>query len=182
MRFAFNERKTAQAAAYLCIRRHGGPKSYMALLKLLYLADRRSLVETGRPITGDRMVSMPHGTVLSRTYDRIASGEDRPSTPWSEYVSDPVRYEVEALREDTDELSTYELRVLDQTHEKFGNLDQWGLRELTHGLPEYEDPHGSSITIRPADILRATDVPEDEIQRLSREAEAAFRIRQFADG
>lgn len=38
--------------------------SYLRMLKLLYLADRESLKETGHTITGDRVVAMEHGPVL----------------------------------------------------------------------------------------------------------------------
>ena len=38
--------------------------AYIKLIKLMYLADRRCLIETGFPITGDRMVSMPKGPEL----------------------------------------------------------------------------------------------------------------------
>ena len=76
IRFAFDEEKAAQAAAYL-IRLKGGRIDYTALLQLLHLADRRALAETGHPITGDRMVALPHGPVLSGVYDLI--GQDNPT-------------------------------------------------------------------------------------------------------
>lgn len=57
MEFIFDEHKATQAAAYL-LRRGGGRMRYMKLIKLLYLADRTALIETGSPITGDRFVAM----------------------------------------------------------------------------------------------------------------------------
>ena len=68
MRFFFDINKATQAAAHL-VYLQGGKINLMALIKLLYLADREALLETGYPITGDQMVSMPHGPVLSRIYD-----------------------------------------------------------------------------------------------------------------
>ena len=93
MRFPFNKRKAAQAAAHLLFR-HSGRLSYLLLIKLLYLADRLSLVEVGQPITGDKMVSMPHGPVLSEIYDFInwSSPEDQPI--WFEYISEKEGYDV----------------------------------------------------------------------------------------
>jgi uncharacterized phage-associated protein len=58
VRFPFDERKAAQAAAYL-LKKHDGRLNFMKLIKLLYLADRKSLLENGKPITGDRMLAMP---------------------------------------------------------------------------------------------------------------------------
>jgi uncharacterized phage-associated protein len=49
--------------------------SFLKLIKLMYLADRRALLEQGRSITFDRYVSMDHGAVLSQTYNLIVSEE-----------------------------------------------------------------------------------------------------------
>ena len=99
MRFVFNEEKAAQAAAYL-IRLHGGRINLMALLKLLYLADRQSLLATGQTITGDQRVSMPHGPVLSRIYDSAKwPQEGREDESWCRYMSERQRHEVELTTE-----------------------------------------------------------------------------------
>jgi uncharacterized phage-associated protein len=57
--------------------------SYLRMLKLLYIADRESLRATGRPITGDQMVAMEHGPVLSGVFDLI-KGEHKAWPRWSE--------------------------------------------------------------------------------------------------
>ena len=49
MEFFFDERKAAQAASVL-LERHGGSMPYIKLIKLLYLADREALIESGLPI------------------------------------------------------------------------------------------------------------------------------------
>jgi uncharacterized phage-associated protein len=69
--FLFNIEKAIQAVAAL-LHFHGSKEmSYLRMLKLLYIADRETLKETGRPITGDRIVAMEHGPVLSSVYDLI---------------------------------------------------------------------------------------------------------------
>ena len=182
MRFRFNERKSAQAAAYL-LKRHGGCLNYMVLIKLLYLADRKTLLEHGQLITGDQMVSMPHGPVLSRIYDRIAAGMIPSSAPWSDYISDPSNYDVQLVcaEPSTDELSRYELRVLDEVDARYGSLGKWALRDLTHELPEWEDPHGSSLPIDPTTILQAAGHPPDEIERIASEAEELWFLGSLAE-
>src|SRR3990172_2573892 len=115
MRFVYEHRKTAQAASYL-LSLADGSMNYMVLIKLLYLSDRRSLIETGVPITGDQMVAMPHGSVLSQTYDQINMAspvEPEASAPWFEYITEPSDYAVSAKKApELDELSQYELDVL----------------------------------------------------------------------
>src|SRR5690606_36411558 len=143
---------------------------YMVLIKLLYLAERKSLVERGVPITGDRFVSMDNGPVLSKTYDIINMGTpvNRPS-PWYELMSEPERYEVHVTSEDIDfdELSEYECNVLRDVFKRFGKMNKWKLVEETHNLPEWSDPSGSSLPIEYEAILRFSGVSEERIKEYS---------------
>lgn len=151
----------------------------MALLKLLYLADRTALIETGYTITGDRMVSMPHGPVLSRIYDLAKWGGT--DDPWYEYITERTNYDVALAKPqpETDELSDYEIAVLRSTYEMYGSLDRFELRDLTHTLPEWTDPEGSSCPIDPVVILRSEGKSDAEIERLSRVAEEMYFLAQL---
>jgi uncharacterized phage-associated protein len=176
MTFRFNERKAAQAAAYL-LRKRGGTWSYGQLIKLLYLADRQKILDRGAPITGDRLVSMQHGTALSLIYEVIRDGPSEDlGRVWAEYVSAPRDYQVQALKNETDELSRYELRVLDDIDRQFGSMSFSQLRNYTHQLPEWEDPGQSSRTIPPERILRVSGRPQEEIDLAKEKAETAWSI------
>lgn len=178
MRFVLNREKAAQAAAYL-IQLHGGHINVMVLIKLLYLADRMALIESGFPITGDQMVSMPHGPVLSQIYDSIKWEPE--GDPWYNYISEQNHHEVSLLQQDpkTDELSKYELGILKYIHKEYGHLNQYKLRDLTHDLPEWTDPRGSSLPIDPLTILRAEGKSDAEIELLSQASEEMFHIDAF---
>ncbi|MEK7765291.1 MAG: Panacea domain-containing protein [bacterium] len=174
MKLVFNERKAAQAAAYL-LKTHGGELNYMALIKLLYLADRDALLKVGYPITGGHLVSLPHGPVLSQVLDLI-NMPSQVETPWFEYISSPERYHVslKVAEPETDELSEFEMETLRKVHERYGSMDQWQLRDLTHTLPEWDDPHGSSLPIEPERILREGGKPPEWIERVVQDAEEAW--------
>ena len=178
IRFAFDEEKAAQAVAYL-IRLKGGRIDCTALLQLLYLADRRALAETGHPITGDRMVALPHGPVLSGVYDLI--GQDNPTgaSVWRGWIVKRGTYGV-ALSGDppADRLSRYDTETLDAVYAEFGGMGRRALREFTHGLPEWEDPHGSSRPIRPERILEAEGKTPVRIERYRAEAERAWFLHR----
>ena len=183
IRFVFDEEKATQAAAYL-IRLKGGRIDYTALLKLLYLADRRALAETGYPITGDRMVALPHGPVLSGVYDLIGQNDPTGASVWHGWIVKRGTYEV-ALSGDppADRLSRYDTETLDAVYAEFGAMDWRALREFTHGLPEWEDPHGSSRPIRPERILEAEGKTPVQIERYRAEAERArFLHRVLSSG
>lgn len=177
IRFHFNERKTAHAAATL-LRESGGSLPYMVLIKLLYLADRSCLEETGCPITGDRYVSMDKGPVLSHVLDLINEGP-RPNdpSPWFQYVSEPNGYDVCALNDftdqDLDSLSDFETALLRQAWERFGSIKKWDLIEILHTtLPEWEDPNGSMKPIPPERVLRALGKTDAEIQQVEADGAA----------
>jgi uncharacterized phage-associated protein len=178
VRFPFNKKKAAQAAAYI-LSRHSGRLSYLLLIKMLYFADRQSLIETGQPITGDQMVSMPHGPVLSEIYDLINWWKPEEQPIWFQYISEKDGYDVLLSKKspDHDELSQYELAVLDQIDQKYGHLSRWEVRDISHRLPEWKDPQGSSRPIDPADILRAVGKLEEEIERVAADAEELWLLK-----
>lgn len=63
----FNERKAAQMAAFFLRETPDSTMPHWKLMGLLYISDREALRAFGWPISGDRLVSMPHGPVLSHT-------------------------------------------------------------------------------------------------------------------
>lgn len=180
MRLVFDEEKATQAAAYLLRKYPDGRHNLMAILKMLYLADRKALIESGYSITGDHMVSMPHGPVLSQILDLINCGPnpDVNLSPWFAAISPRDGYDVRILHDPgVEALSEYETEVLDSVYERFGNLDPFKLRDLTHKLPEWKDPEGSSYPIDPVEILRQAGVSDAEIRQIIEEAEQRFAMR-----
>ncbi len=177
MKFVFDERKAAQAAAHL-LHRHDGPMPYIKLIKLLYLADRRAFVETGHPVTGDRLVSMNNGPVLSTILDLIRQTGGLGRSVWHEYVSDPdARFTVTAtcpaeLDAVDDELSEYERDLLDAIFLEFGGANEWDLVDYTHTLPEWTDPQGSSVAIDPKTILKSEGFTKKEVAAVESEVTA----------
>ena len=170
--FIFDERKASEAAARI-LRRHGGSMPYIQLLKLLYLADRRSLGETGYTITGDRFVSMDRGPILSRVYDLIKRPADAPRTAWREHIEADGAFDVRVICDAPSErLSLYEEEVLDGVYDEFGALGPWDLVRHTHTLPEWRDPSGTSIAIDPCEIMRAEGMSEEEIASVGAQLDA----------
>ncbi len=144
--------------------------SYMKLLKLLYLADRKALLSFGRPITYDRYVSMDHGPVLSQTYNLIVAEESPTEAPsyWRSLISVPENFEV-SLRVPTppnDQLSPAEEGVLDDVFDEFGAMGRWQLVTFVHTLPEWKDPHGSSIPISVRDVLSGGGIDESDVEEI----------------
>lgn len=179
----FNERKAAQAAAWF-LQRQGKAMSHLKLIKLLYLADRAALAEYGFSITGDRLVSMPHGPVLSKTLDLINGYEQRVEDGWEAWISDRENHTV-ALRErgalgtNLDELSAAEMDVLNRVWQQFGHMDQWALRDYTHdpkNCPEWQDPQGSAMPITFQRLFEALGRSTHDAKLLAERIEEQDRI------
>jgi uncharacterized phage-associated protein len=181
MRFLYNPKKAAQAAAYL-VSLNGGQMDMFCLMKILYLSDRKALLVRGQTITGDVMVSMPHGPVLSHIYDDAKASPEIQSEAWREYFAGRDN-NVIVLREapSTDELSEFERGILRETNDNYRHYSPSQLRKLTHGLPEYTDPEGSSLKIDPTTILREDGWTTEEIEDAIMSAREGIFIARVAD-
>lgn len=175
IKFKFNEQKAVQAAARL-IQHSGGEMNYLALMKLLYLVDREALLRFGRPVTGDRVVAMKHGPVLSRVYDLISQNkQEAPESDWHKFIPRPNAY-VFTIKfsgiPETGELSEAELALIDEIYARFRGQDEWDLVDYTHRLPEWRDPKNTSRSIPYEDILRGAGVSEKDIEAVAENAGA----------
>jgi uncharacterized phage-associated protein len=169
----YRQERATQAAARL-LKARGGRMSYMKLLKLLYLADRKALLEHGRPITYDSFASMDHGPVLSQTYNLMVAEESPEGhSYWRQFISGPDHYEVSLLSDaPRGELSRAQEDVLDATFAEFGKMGRWELVDFCHTLPEWSDPKGSSVPISVREVLRAGGVDAEAVEAVE-EAMAA---------
>lgn len=176
MHFRFKLRKTLQAVAVLLRNEPSQRTNYMRLLKLLYIADRECLKESGRSITGDGFVAMKRGPVPSQSYDLIR-GRHLQSPEWSASVR-KNGYNIELARDPgLAELSRFEIDILQRVSERHAGNDEWEMVEITHGFEEWRknDPGDSSRPIPLEDILEAVGRSADEAS-IAQDAkdEAAF--------
>lgn len=163
----FREEKTTEAAAVL-LRLRGDAMAYLKLIKLLYFADRKALIQWKSPITFDTYYSMNHGPVLSHTLNLVRFGEDTNSGEfWSAYISPPNGDRAVSLVADCppSHLSRAEVGVLEETFSQYGHMNRWKLRDETHKLPEWSDPQGSRRPISIEEILKLEGESRKNIKR-----------------
>ena len=170
--------KIAQAAGVLLKAEPTKRMGRLRLLKLLYIADRESLVERARPITGDKPVAMDHGPVLSQTYNLI-KGRDFASPEWDKYLRTEGR-DVELIEDPgVGKLTRYEITKLQEVSARFTESDDWTVAEITHAFPEWAKNRpeaGSAKPIPLDDLLDATGHAQHKQSLLATErAEAAFK-------
>ena len=137
MVFRLDKEKAVQASGVLLRLAPNFRMSRIRLIKLLYLADRKSLEEKSRPITGDRFVAMDHGPVLSGVYDLIKNTHSDPGS-WPRHIRNDHNDLVLSSDPAVSELSRYEVRTLEQIFAKYENMDDWDFVEhVLHQLPEW---------------------------------------------
>jgi hypothetical protein len=166
MRVMFNECKATQAAARL-LKSAGGAMNYMVLVKMLYMADRQTLMDWGRPITGDDYFTMKLGPVLSRVHDLIT--EEQPPEefhPWTQSIT-RAKWDVALIGEPGDqELSEAEEAVLDNVFNRFKIYlnDPFGFPRWIHRhLREVKEITEGRIPLKLSEILSAGDKSAEEI-------------------
>ena len=157
----FSERRVAQIAAFFTDR-EGGRIAHLKLMKLMYLADRESLTRFGHPLSYDHLVNMPHGPVLSQTLNLVDGDVEYGADGWDAWITDKEDHEVGLAQvfrvEALDELSEVDIEVLNSVWAKYGKMGKWEIRDFTHTLQEWIDPHGGSTPLAFADVLKAIGV------------------------
>ena len=163
---AFNEVKATQTAARF-LKLAGGSLNYMALIKLLYKADREALCRRGLPITTDKYSSLAKGPVTSRIYNRIKASatQNAPATFWSSYIKkdrDPLLVRLETDPGES-ELSRAEENLIAEIFAADGAKDRFDLVDECHrDFPEWKNPGTSSFPLEIMDIVEALGLSEEE--------------------
>jgi uncharacterized phage-associated protein len=178
-------RKTIQVIAVLLHSDRCNRMSYLRLLKLLYIAYRESLAETGRPMMNDRVVAMKHGPVLSEVY-YLVEAKHPAAEKWGEFLRKDAYILELAHDPGTSELSPYELRKLREIAERYRDFDEWDLVEVTHGFPEWkrncpDESRAMNVRDIPLEDILAEVGRSDDLSRIKEEdAEDAFLDQIFS--
>lgn len=161
--FAFKFDKAIQATAFLLRRESCREMSYIRLLKILYCADRESIRQRGKPITGGTVAAMKHGPVLSELLDLIKGFHLR-SPEWSRFIQKD-EFKIRLISDPgLTNLSRFDVETLERIAEEHRSHDDWDMVEYTHTFPEWQknNPGDSMKWIPYSDILesigRSTDI------------------------
>jgi uncharacterized phage-associated protein len=168
----FHLEKSIQATAALLATSTARRMSRLRVLKLLYVAERESLKETGRTITGDRVVAMDHGPVLTAIYNLI-KGEHADASRWNQFFSRDDQHDIQLIAEPGNgKLSRYELSKLSAVAKRFEDANDWDLVEYTHEFEEWKKnvPQKGACKKIPLDDVLAALKMLDQKASLQRDA------------
>lgn len=138
---AKDTRKIIQTLTYLASKEEDKVMDNMKAYKLLWLADRYHLRQTGRTITGDAYYAMPHGLVPSDAKSVLDGAKTKMHTPKGykeKYIANKGVYQYMALSDaDLKMFSDSDQEALDKVYEVYGSMDATQLSELSHQFPEW---------------------------------------------
>ena len=176
------EKQAAQMAAAFIIRA-GRPLGKIRLLKLMYLAERESMVRPGFPIVCDNIYAMREGMGLSRTYDLMIGKEGTPTDgEWTKHIARTslgLNVCQGVNDEALDGLSQNDIEVVDKVWAQYGHLDRDALVHEVHQLKEWkehwEDPARRRQSVQvPYETLYRTVVGLDATDAVDAAGEVAY--------
>lgn len=133
-------RKIVQALAYLANCQPDKTLDNMKAYKLLWLADRYHLRQTGRTITGDSYYAMPFGIVPSDAKCLLENEKTKLKEPKgykNKYlILDNHRFKAIA-EPDLKEFSISDLEALDKVLAVYNKYDALQLSDISHKFPEW---------------------------------------------
>jgi uncharacterized phage-associated protein len=165
--FTIDKEKSNAALLYI-IQKVGGSLDMYSLLKILYFAESKHLVEYGRPITGDKMIAMNHGPVPSSSYDSVKS-----NTINQNNFSNEDNIVTAERAPNMDCLSESDIECLDESIAENSGLNFWKLKSKSHDSA-YDwaiKNHGKNSTIPYMQIARAFGADEAMIEYIKTNSE-----------
>lgn len=161
----------------------GGKADFYYLNKMIYLLERKSLLERGTPIIFDRLCLMPYGPVPSNVYDELKDIRQMGGfANWATSFNFPEHRVVELIGSyDEKTLSRYEKKSIEQisqdiekdlrlstlpTLEAFNALHEYMMK-----LPEYVHVEKGSFPLSYKMILKKNNVSERDIDSILNEIE-----------
>jgi uncharacterized phage-associated protein len=135
IKFAFDREKAIQAVLWL-LGRNSGAMDKLKLVKFFFLADQEHLARYGRPIIGGNYYTMDHGPVSSELLNLVNEASTAVSSlPFN--IS--ATHQISTNNSPDDRwLSKSDLDVLDDVYSRYGHMDGFQLRDMTHQLKAYK--------------------------------------------
>ena len=152
-----------------------GAIDVLKVIKMLYLADRRALVEWHRPITGDQFWSLANGPVVSRTYDLIRGQSWRSRDGRLAGGLQPAKRGLSFTKEQAKHKTPFlegKRRPFKMRTNKSNPLTTGQVIDLVHKLPEWKDPGKSSLPIDPETIFYHENFGESAVKEIEKELKA----------
>jgi hypothetical protein len=175
--FQVNPAKATEAYGRL-LEKEGGRADHLRLAKLIYLADRKSLLSRGIPIVGGKYFSLRKGPMISETTDFV-NHQNAPG--WKDRISTRSGNEVKLLMQTEPQiLSEAEIEMIDSVVEEHRQKTTEELTEWCHkNCPEYEDVLWARKPITVEKLLKAEKKSEEAISKIVEQAKSDLELEEL---
>lgn len=181
-----NIEKLIQVVGYVLKKYDNHKENFTKIIKLLYLADRKSLEESGYSITEDSYVSMKNGPVLYGLYDLIKNRYKDKAVQYywnSKFATE--NYDLLQICSfiSTGELSKSDMDILDSVDKRFHSVPYQRMIDFVHdprNCPEWKDTQ-SSIFLSESEILSHLGFSKEEIEYLEDEKKSYAAEKRMLD-
>jgi uncharacterized phage-associated protein len=177
MNFPTNPRKVTAAVARL-IQKSGADVDYLRISKLIYLADRESILKRGIPIVGGTYFSMRKGPTIGEVMNYV---KRRNAPGWKSVIS-PLRGHALNLIGDPEyaSLTAPEIEILDAVVAQHFNRTTDDLVEWCHEhCGEYENVPAARKPIDIETILSKEGRSSGQIQRVAERAKELGELQEL---
>lgn len=131
MPFRFNRSKAVQIIAQI-LQHTNGSDDYLRVIKLFYIADRRYIQKTARPIAGGPIIALKHGPVAKDVFDMVKTASKPGPLEIHDHklclVTDPGY----------DELCQLNIDLIKDVCTEYQNKGCWEVAEETQGFDEWK--------------------------------------------
>ena len=162
----FDAGKAAQVAAFFVDKHDNQTADKLKLVKLLYLSERASIRDRGRPMFYDEFYSLEYGPICSSALDGINNKADK--AVWSQYLERVNTRTLKATHPDPnlDRISKSDREILDSVWVSFGWMSPIQIRNWTHkNCAEYvEVGRKNRLPISYSDVFGALGYTDPDAQ------------------
>lgn len=181
-----NIEKLIQVVGYILNKYDDHKENFTKIIKILYLADRKSLAESGYSITEDSYVSMKNAPVLSGLYDLIKNRYKDKAVQYywnSKFATE--NYDLLQICPfiSTGELSVSDMDILDSIDREFHSVPYPKMIDFVHNpknCPEWKDTQ-SSILLPESEILSHLGFSQEEIEYIENEKKSYKEEKEMLD-
>ncbi len=172
IKYQFNLGKALEASA-MFLKLHGQPLDSLLLLKMLSLAEYKTLEQIEAPLIGGDYLLTPDGIIISQVQDLIYNqSPNQPLSIWFQFISFCPQNKLVTLEKDPgkDNLCSEEEEIIKNIYETFSSLDSY---TTSLWYPYHKDSNNSDnslIFIPVEEIFKSLGKTDQEITMIYHES------------
>ncbi len=172
IKYQFNLDKALEASA-MFLTLQGQPLDSLVLLKMLSLAEYKTLEQIEAPLIGGDYLLTPNGIIISQVQDLIYNkSSNQPLSIWFQFISFCPQTKIVTLEKDpgNDNLCEEEEEIIKNIYETFSSLDSYTTSQWSDYQKNSNNCDDSLIFIPVEEIFKSLGKTDQEITMIYHES------------